>query len=361
MNKILQTILSLFIIGVISVRVNAQTQTHTVSWENPENGKIAVTLFSSEPTTAGELPVSNNSQILVEAAPSEGYYTKSLKANGEDILLSRTVVVKEDVTLTAEFEKIPADNYLVRYPVTYHTNVDVTYNGEKLPSGSIVPANSQIGIRVVPFTGVQISGVTVNGESLSGSTYTVNQNILIAYSLNVPEAGVYVNYEQEVENGYISALRWANGQTITIDPLDRKPVYVSQMVWICGIPKAGYVVDEIMVNGVSQKLEPIDVVNPFFGTIDTYTGAKYPVQYTDINITATFKLDDGSSISKAEKNSSVYNYENHTLSASENVAVFDTTGKKVLTVAEGQEVSFENMSSGLYIIKGENTNLKIVR
>lgn len=357
MTKTLQFLLSLFIVATVSVNAMAQT----ITWDKPANGDIAVTIFSADPTTESGQYVTKGTQVLVEAVPADGYYTKSLTANGEDIMQSRTIVVNEDVKLVAEFEAIPADNYIVRYPVAYHTQVEVTYNNENLASGSIVPAGAQIGIRVVPFTGVQISSTTVNGQTLSGSSYTVNSNVAIAYTLNIPEAGVYVNFEPNAENGQIAAMKWNNGYTTTIDPQDQQPVYVTQMVWICGIPDEGYEVDEIMVNGVPQQLESIDVVNPFFGTVTTYTGVKYPVLYTNINITATFKAADGSGINETEKAACTYNYETKTLSAGENVVVFDTTGKALMNIAEGQEVSFDNFNSGLYIIKGENTNLKVIR
>lgn len=360
MTRFLQFTFSFILVAMFSLSA-AAIDTFTVSWEKPENGDIAMTLFSAEPSNQSGQIVSKGSQVLIEAVPAEGYYTKTLTANGVDIMATRSVTVTEDVEIVAEFEAIPADNYVVRYPVTYHTQVEVTLGSEKVNSGSIVPAGSTVGIRVVPFTGVQVASTTVNGETLSGSSYTVNSNINIAYQLNIPDAGVYVNFDPQAENGYISALKWVNGSTSTIDPAEKKAVFVSQMVWICGIPNSGYIVDEICVNGVPQKLENIDVVNPIFGTVKTYRGVKYPVQYTDINITATFKIDDGTGIDEVSEPSSNYDYTTNTLTANEDVVVYDATGKVVMSVKAGETVSFDSLSSNVYIVKGQKDFKKIIR
>lgn len=361
MRKSLLLLLSLVMTFAFYGKTNAAVEAYAITWDEPENGSISLTVFSSSNLPSGTT-VNEDSQVFIEAVPASGYYTKSLTANGVDIMLDRTVIVTEDVVVEATFEKIPEGNYIVRYPFAYHTHIDVTYNDTPVASGSILPANSNITINVVPPTGVRIKSVTANGIEINNqSAYTVTSDLNIAYQLDIDNNGVMVYYDTYNEGGTITAWKYVDGKvTETLNSGDtNNKVYVTQEVWVFAIPESGYILDKIEINGETQEIVDLSLINPFLGK-QTYKGARYPVRYEDINITATFKLDSG--IADAEETAANrYDYASQTLMAGEDVTVYNATGAVVMKVAAGDEASFENLNNGVYIVKGSKSLLKIVR
>lgn len=361
MRKSLLLLLSLVMTFAFYSNANAAVGAYSITWEEPENGSISLTVFSSSNLPSGTV-VNEDSQVFIEAVPASGYYTKSLTANGVDIMLNRSVVVTEDVVVEATFEKIPEGNYIIRYPFAYHTHVDVTCGDAAVASGSIVPANSSITVNVVPPTGVRITSVTANGTEIGNQkTLTVNTDINIAYQLDIDQNGVMVNYETYYDGGSITAWKYVDGKlTETLISGDsNNKVYVTQEVWVFAVPNAGYALEKIEINGEEQEIVDLSLVNPFTGK-QTYKGARYPVRYEDINITATFKLDSG--IADAEDTpANRYDYASRTLTAGEDVTVYNAAGTAVMKVAAGNEASLDGMDKGVYIVKGAKSYMKIMR
>lgn len=77
--------------------------------------------------------------VTFTAKPEEGYALTKLMAGSEDITNTRTLIVKEDVTITPTFS--PINSYRVSLQQPEHGSISVReseYNLEKVPDGSIL-------------------------------------------------------------------------------------------------------------------------------------------------------------------------------------------------------------------------------
>jgi len=175
------------------------------------NGSIAALVNNSEINSGNQ--VIEASAVVFTANPADAYRVKEWTVNGTIITDNNTNTltisdIKEETTVTVEFEEIPVQTYMVDFSVLNGNGILKAYMGEEeLSSGSIVNAGSEIICKAEPNVGYQVKEWTVNGNIVSDNnteTYTsseVNEDITLSVEFenttsvdnNFSETRIYPN------------------------------------------------------------------------------------------------------------------------------------------------------------------------
>lgn len=368
MNKNLLSFLSAAVMA-LCFPLAAGAAVYNVTWGEPENGQLSVSTGYPSARLESDAEVGAGSTLYVNAVPGSGYYLASLTANGSDILSSHQFTVTADTEVEATFEPIPSGSCLVRYLVSSLADIQVTCGGEAVYASGIVPSGSSLTVNVVPSSEVTLGAITVGGQTFTnGGSVTVSDETSIEYQITSTD--VIVNYVYDQGNGQITMNTIVDGNIYsTIQPGVEGDNVVQTMteMWICAVPAAGYVLENVYVNGVPQVIEELEVNNPFFGT-QYYWGARvFALSNPTMDVTASFKVDDGSgpgtsAVSAApEVQLTTYDNTTCTLTTAEDVVVYSVSGQAVLRVAAGSQASLDMLPGGVYVAKGAQGTLKFVR
>ena len=369
MNKNLLSFLSAAVMA-LCFPLAAGAAVYNVTWGEPENGQLSVSTGYPSARLESDAEVGAGSTLYVNAVPGSGYYLASLTANGSDILSSHQFTVTADTELEATFEPIPSGSCLVRYLVSSLADIQVTCGGEAVYASGIVPSGSSLTVNVVPSSEVTLGTITVGGQTFTnGGSVTVSDETSIEYEITSTD--VIINYVYDQGNGQqIQVMTVVNGTPYsTIQPGVEGDNVVQTMteMWVFSTPTSGYIVENIYVNGKPQVLEELELYNPFLGT-QRYWGARvFALSNPTMEITATFKADDGSgpgtsAVSAApEMQLTTYDNTTCTLTTAEDVVVYSVSGQAVLRVPAGSQASLDMLPGGVYVAKGAQGTLKFVR
>ena len=141
------------------------TKTFAVTLNQGDNGSISA-------TGADDLnAVLEGTELTITDHPDEDYLLVALTANGEDILSTKKLNVREDTEIKATFAK-------KSYTVTFSTEgegenkLTATRNGEPFTSGSPAHEGDKIVITAQPAEGYQIDKWLVGKEEIEFTPYT---------------------------------------------------------------------------------------------------------------------------------------------------------------------------------------------
>ena len=348
MNKTLLSFLTaVVLVFCCTLTANADNE-HKVTWDAPTNGSIVISDPATSSTVSSGDEVAKHKVLYVNVVPAAGYYLTSLTANGEDITMDRGIKILGDTQLAATFEAIPSNHSLVRYPSSPLGDVEV-YNGtERVYSEGIV-ANGKT--------------PSVNGSAIeNGASVTVNGDIVVSYG--VENMQIPISYQYDQVNGQIICM--VDGSAIQAGVEDDLFIYTTTIMEVVADPAEGYIVEKILVNGVEQPIELVEVYNPIQGTAYYYGSHVIAMGDETLNITATFKVDDGSGpgvglVATPVVAKVVYDGAARTLAADEDVMLYNTAGQVVMSVVAGETVSLDGLADGIYVVKGATTAMKIVK
>ena len=141
------------------------TKTFAVTLNQGDNGSISA-------TGADDLnAVLEGTELTITDHPDEDYLLVALTANGEDILVTKKLSVREDTEIKATFAK-------KSYTVTFtpegegENKLTATRNGEPFTSGSPAHEGDKIVITAQPAEGYQIDKWLVGKEEIEFTPYT---------------------------------------------------------------------------------------------------------------------------------------------------------------------------------------------
>jgi hypothetical protein len=171
---------------------------YTVTITPPQNGSI-----TTDPQSGpGGIP--EGTAITIQAYPAAGYRLQELKANETAIDITgagpwaHTLTV--DVTLTAEFEELPAYNVTITPPENGSITTNPPIGQEKIPEGTVIT------IQANPVWDYRLKELTVNGEAQTGAgpwTITLTKDVTLAAVFEaIPKYKVTITQPQ---NGSITA------------------------------------------------------------------------------------------------------------------------------------------------------------
>lgn len=363
MNKTLLSFLTaVVLVFCCTLTANADNE-HKVTWDAPTNGSIVISDPATSSTVSSGDEVAKHKVLYVNVVPAAGYYLTSLTANGEDITADRDIKILGDTQLAATFEAIPSGHSMVRYPSSPLGDVEV-YNGtERVYSEGIVANGSNVTVTVKPNPGVTLGTPSINGSAIeNGASVTVNGDIVVSYG--VENMLIPISYQYDQVNGQIICM--VDGSAIQPGVEDDLFIYTTTIMEVVADPAEGYIVEKILVNGVEQPIELVEVYNPIQGTAYYYGSHVIAMGDETLNITAAFKVDDGSGpgvglVATPVVAKVVYDGAARTLAADEDVMLYNTAGQVVMSVVAGETVSLDGLADGIYVVKGATTAMKIVK
>ena len=249
------------------------TKTFAVTLNQGDNGSISA-------TGADDLnAVLEGTELTITDHPDEDYLLVALTANGEDILSTKKLNVREDTEIKATFAK-------KSYTVTFSTEgegenkLTATRNGEHFTSGSPAHEGDKIVITAQPAEGYQIDKWLVGKEEIEFTPYTGQTtfectvgtaDVLIKATFAKKSYTVTFSTEGEGENK-LTATR--NGEPFT----SGSPAHEGDKIVITAQPAEGYQIDKWLIGKEEIEFTPYTGQTTFECTVGT----------ADVLIKATF-------------------------------------------------------------------------
>lgn len=147
-----------------------------------KDGKIEVvpmsytlTVVGSEAETTGAGSYEAGEEVIIDAGVRDGYRFVGWTSDAGEFTnaaAARTVFTmpNEDVTVTANWQEIPP---VVNIPDTYDIGLIVGDGGDAKTSLTNASAGSTITVTVTPDKGYELAYITVDGERIDGTTFTM--------------------------------------------------------------------------------------------------------------------------------------------------------------------------------------------
>ena len=240
------------------------TKTFAVTLTQGDNGSISA-------TGADDLnAVLEGTELTITDHPDEDYLLVALTANGEDILATKKLSVREDTEIKATFAK-------KSYTVTFtpegegENKLTATRNGEPFTSGSPAHEGDKIVITAQPAEGYQIDKWLIGKEEIEFTPYTGQTtfectvgtaDVLIKATFAKKSYTVTFSTEGEGENK-LTATR--NGEPFT----SGSPAHEGDKIVITAQPAEGYQIDKWLIGKEEIEFTPYTGQTTFECTVGT--------------------------------------------------------------------------------------------
>ena len=173
-------------------------------------------------------------ELTIDATPATGYELTALTANGEDILATKSFVVKGATEVKATFTQ-KARNYTVTFTQTGEGTVTAT-GADDL---SAVPYGTELTIEATPATGYELTALTANGEDiLSTKRFVVKGN-----------TEVKATFTQKVRNYTVTFSKTGEGRVTATGASNLDAVPYGTELTVVATPAAGYELTALTANG----------------------------------------------------------------------------------------------------------------
>ena len=198
----------------------------TISWTEPENGTIEVSVFGTDETVENGAKVPYGTTVDIVATPAAGYELEGITINGEPYESTGFgYLVAGDLNIEATFVEAPVTMYTVSWKAD---NCDITVKtaeGTTVDNGGEVAEGTELTITATAADGYELESLTVNDEAFeNGATWTVAGDVTIVATVRgtgIDEAvaeGIY--YDAASQTLYVGA-----AQTLSVyDVTGRKVV-----------------------------------------------------------------------------------------------------------------------------------------
>ena len=198
----------------------------TISWTEPENGTIEVSVYGTGETVENGATVPYGTSVDIVATPAAGYELEGITINGEPYESTGFgYVVAGDLNIEATFVEVPVTMYTVSWTAD---NCDIkveTAEGTTVDNGGEVAEGTVLTITATAVDGYELESLTVNGDDFeNGTTWTVAGDVTIVATVRgtgLDEAvaeGIY--YDAASQTLYVGA-----AQTLSVyDVTGRKVV-----------------------------------------------------------------------------------------------------------------------------------------
>ena len=198
----------------------------TISWTEPENGTIEVSVYGTDETVENGATVPYGTTVDIVATPAAGYELEGITINGDPYESTGFgYLVAGDLNIEATFVEVPVTMYTVSWTAD---NCDIkveTAEGTTVENGGEVAEGTELTITATAADGYELESLTVNGDDFeNGATWTVAGDVTIAATVRgtgLDEAvaeGIY--YDAASQTLYVGA-----AQTLSVyDVTGRKVV-----------------------------------------------------------------------------------------------------------------------------------------
>ena len=153
----------------------------TISWTEPENGTIEVSVFGTDETVENGAKVPYGTTVDIVATPAAGYELEGITINGEPYESTGFgYLVTADLNIEATFVEVPVTMYTVSWTAD---NCDIkveTADGTTVENGGKVAEGTELTITATAADGYELESLTVNDEAFeNGATWTVAGDVTI--------------------------------------------------------------------------------------------------------------------------------------------------------------------------------------
>ena len=153
----------------------------TISWTEPENGTIEVSVYGTGETVENGATVPYGTSVDIVATPAAGYELEGITINGEPYESTGFgYVVAGDLNIEATFVEAPVTMYTVSWKAD---NCDIkveTAEGTTVDNGGEVAEGTELTITATAVDGYELESLTVNDEAFeNGATWTVVGDVTI--------------------------------------------------------------------------------------------------------------------------------------------------------------------------------------
>ena len=198
----------------------------TISWTEPENGTIEVSVYGTDETVENGATVPYGTTVDIVATPAAGYELEGITINGEPYESTGFgYLVTADLNIEATFVELPVTMCTVSWTAD---NCDITVEtaeGTTVENGGEVAEGTELTITATAADGYELESLTVNGDDFeNGATWTVAGDVTIVATVRgtgLDEAvaeGIY--YDAASQTLYVGA-----AQTLSVyDVTGRKVV-----------------------------------------------------------------------------------------------------------------------------------------
>ena len=241
--------------GATEVKATFTKKTFAVTFTQEGEGKLTA-------TGANNLnAVPYGTKLTVEAAPAEGYELTALTANGTDILATKKIVVKDNLTVKATFTK-------KTFSVTFTQEGDGKLTATGANNLNAVPYGTKLTVEAAPAEGYELTTLTANGKDiLSSKQFTVKEATEVKATFTKKSFAVSLTKEGE---GTITAMG--------ADNLNAVPYGTKLTVETA--PAEGYELTALTANGEDILSSKKFTVKEDTEVKATFTKKTYPVTLT---------------------------------------------------------------------------------
>ena len=241
--------------GATEVKATFTKKTFAVTFTQEGEGKLTA-------TGANNLnAVPYGTKLTVEAAPAEGYELTALTANGTDILATKKIVVKDNLTVKATFTK-------KTFAVTFTKEGEGKLTATGADNLNAVPYGTKLTVEAAPAEGYELTTLTANGKDiLSSKQFTVKEATEVKATFTKKSFAVSLTKEGE---GTITAMG--------ADNLNAVPYGTKLTVETA--PAEGYELTALTANGEDILSSKKFTVKEDTEVKATFTKKTYPVTLT---------------------------------------------------------------------------------
>ena len=261
----------------------------TITITAPSNGTITVKNGATEIHTGEQVDDGTTITIIATAAP--GYKLKKIAVGGQEYTTSpQDFTVSADVTVSAEFEQLPAAQHTVTVTVPNanegtltvvrkadNSAVDATH--DKVDNGAVIV------ITATAKAGYRLKQIKVGSETFTTSPqdFTVSADVTVSAEFEAdptPAQRTVTVTEPNANEGTLSVVRKADNSAVdaTHDKVDNGAVIV-----ITATAKAGYRLKQIKVGSETFTTSPQD----FTVSADVTVSAEFEADPTPAQRTVT--------------------------------------------------------------------------
>ena len=153
----------------------------TISWTEPENGTIEVSVYGTGETVENGATVPYGTSVDIVATPDAGYELEGITINDEPYESTGFgYLVVGDLKIEATFVEVPVTMYTVSWKAD---NCDITVKtaeGTTVDNGGEVAEGTELTITATAADGYELESLTVNDEAFeNGATWTVVGDVTI--------------------------------------------------------------------------------------------------------------------------------------------------------------------------------------
>ena len=233
------------------------TETYAVVQEITGRGEIQVSGATNLKS------VEYGTELTITATPATGSELKTLTANNVDIIDSKRITVKENVTIKAVFAE-------KSYPVTTTKEGEGTITARGADDLGAVPYGTELTIEATPAEGYELTALTANG-----------QDILASKKVTIKGATeVKATFTQKTRNFVVTLTKEGEGTITATGADDLKAVPYGTKLTINATPAEGYELQSLVAGGVDITATKKIVVKDNLTVKATFTKKSFAVTLT---------------------------------------------------------------------------------